>query len=401
MSLQWPHPMKPKVLLVDDEENILTAFTRHLRQPFNILTATDAQKGLDILGREKDVAVVVSDMQMPGMNGIEFLAAVRTKFPDISRIMLTGNADQKTAVAAVNEGSVFRFCDKPCPPEALQAAIQAGVDYHALITAEKTLLEQTLSGSVRVLVDVLSVVAPEAFKISRQLRKWARALQPALNMRNAWELDLAAMLSPIGEIVVPAEVTVKYRSGHPLTPIEMDILNRVPVIGSKLIGNIPRLQNVSRIIYFQDKGFDGSGFPSDYVAGKDIPLGARVMKVLIDLAKAAKDGTPNQQTFAALNKHSKIYDPEVLAIIRDFFVGGQRDTGAPLPYEILSIAIADLRPGDRLSAHVTTQDARLILSSGEELSGAQIENLQDLCKIKRMVEPVHVQRPIAGAGANT
>jgi hypothetical protein len=125
------------------------------------------------------------------------------------------------------------------------------------------------------------------------------------------------------------------------------------------------------------------------------------MKVLIDLAKAAKDGTPNQQTFAALNKRSKIYDPEVLAIIRDFFVGGRRDTGAPLPYEILSIAIADLRPGDRLSAHVTTQDARLILSSGEELSGAQIENLQDLCKIKRMVEPVHVQRPIAGAGANT
>ena len=390
--------MKAKILLVDDDANILAGYTRHLHNSFDIRSTTDPAKGLELLASTEKVAVVVSDMRMPGMNGVEFLSAVKSKFPDTTRIMLTGNADQKTAVDAVNEGSVFRFCTKPCPPEALEAAIQAGVDYHNLVTAEKTLLEQTLAGSVQVLVDVLSVVAPEAFKISRQLRGWARKLTPYLNMPNAWELDLAAMLSPIGEIVVPVEVTAKHRAGQQLTPVERDILNRVPSIGSKLISNIPRLHNVGQIIYFRDKGYDGSGFPSDWAVGKDIPLGARVLKVLNDLAKAARGATPDQAAFAVLDRHSKVYDPEILAIARSFFLGDMQGAGAALPYEILSVPIKDLRPGDRLAAHITTKDASRIMATGEELTQAQIENLVDLKKIKHLMEPVHVQRPNRGAG---
>lgn len=385
--------MKAKVLLVDDEDNVLAGYMRHLRDTFDVLTTTDPIKGLELLDSRENFAVVVSDMRMPGMNGVEFLGAVKGKFPDTTRIMLTGNVDQKTAVDAVNEGSVFRICNKPCPPEELAAAIQAGVDYHNLVTAEKTLLEQTLSGSVRVLVDVLSVVAPDAFKISRQMRNWARSLKPYLNMPNAWELDLAAMLSPIGEIVVPAEVTAKHRAGRMLTPVERDILNRVPVIGSKLISNIPRLHNVGQIIYFQDKGYDGSGFPSDWIVGKDIPAGARVMKVLIDLAKAARGGTPDQKAFAELDRRSKVYDPEILAVVRAFFLGEMQSKGAGLPYELLSVAIKELRPGDRLAAHITTKDATRVMPMGEELTQAQIENLVDLKKIKHLMEPIHVQRP--------
>src|SRR5205085_9651219 len=91
-------------------------------------------------------AVVVADMRMPKMDGVELLSRLRTLTPTTVRIMLTGNADQQTAIDAVNEGHIFRFLNKPCPPETLEKTLRAALNQHHLITAEKELLELTLTG---------------------------------------------------------------------------------------------------------------------------------------------------------------------------------------------------------------------------------------------------------------
>jgi response regulator RpfG family c-di-GMP phosphodiesterase len=389
--------MTAKVLLVDDDDRILSGYSRHLCKSFEIWTASEAKKGLEILEKEEGFAVVVSDMRMPGMDGIEFLGAVTSGFPNTSRIMLTGNADQQTAIDAVNEGNIFRFYTKPCPPETLEKAIKAGLDHYNLIMAEKSLLEQTLAGSVKVLVDVLSVSAREAFCTTRLLRDWAREMARRLDMPNAWELDVAAMLSPIGQITVPAEVTAKAQAGKALTSVEWDMVNRVPEVGSKLIDNIPRLQAVSRIVYFQDKGFDGSGFPNDWVVGKDIPLGARILKVLIDLAKVAPGETPDRATFDELEKRSSLYDPEILAAAQSFFLGEEDQPVEEPAYEMQAVPVDRLLAGDCLVAHIRTEDGALILAKGEEISQARIEKLRNLCKIRQVKEPIYVQRPNAKA----
>src|SRR5690349_3314098 len=144
-----------KILLVDDEPNLLSALQRGLRRQFTVETACGGSAGLTILEKWQDFAVVVADMQMPEMNGVQFLAKVRESAPDIVRMMLTGNADQATAMEAVNQGNIFRFLNKPCTVDRLADALNAGVRQHQLITAERDLLENTLRGSIKVLTDIL------------------------------------------------------------------------------------------------------------------------------------------------------------------------------------------------------------------------------------------------------
>src|SRR5262245_27618563 len=115
--------MTEKVLYVDDDANMLATCQRCLRKTLDIETANGPQQGLKALAAHGPFAVVVSDMRMPVMDGIQFLNKVREDSPDTVRIMLTGNADMQTAVNAVNQGNVFRFITKPCTAEALTAAI--------------------------------------------------------------------------------------------------------------------------------------------------------------------------------------------------------------------------------------------------------------------------------------
>src|SRR4030042_1602116 len=104
--------------------------------------------GLEKVAKGASYAVIVSDLRMPGMDGIHFLARARELVPDSVRIMLTGFADLQTAVDAVNPGHIFRFPTKPCEPQVLEIALEMGVSQYRLVMAEKELLEETLRGSI-------------------------------------------------------------------------------------------------------------------------------------------------------------------------------------------------------------------------------------------------------------
>jgi DNA-binding NtrC family response regulator len=167
--------MSNKILCIDDDANVLTGIQRNLRKQFDIDTAVGALAALKLIEKECPYAVIVADMQMPGMNGVEFLNIARKKYPDTVRVMLTGNADQKTATDAVNRGHIFSFLNKPCPPEKLAEVLTDGIKQYRLITAERELLENTLNGSVKVLMEILSsrtrspsvAVRPSAIKPGR------------------------------------------------------------------------------------------------------------------------------------------------------------------------------------------------------------------------------------------
>ncbi len=167
------------ILFVDDEELVLASYQRVLRKQFAFDVASSGQQAIDIVGSHEPYAVVVSDMRMPGMNGIELLRRVKAISPQTIRLMLTGNSDVQTAIDAVNEGSVFRFLTKPCSPEALATAISDGLIQYRLIRAEKELLENTLHGSIRLLTEVLGLVNPAAFNQSSRIAKYVKIRRPA------------------------------------------------------------------------------------------------------------------------------------------------------------------------------------------------------------------------------
>ncbi len=131
-----------KILFVDDETAVLEGFQRLLHSSFDIQTAASGGEGLQTLDRDGPFAVVISDMQMPGMNGAEFLARVRQKAPTTVRMLLTGHADLHTAIDAVNRGQILHFLTKPCPKSVLVAAIRSGLDQYHTATEEKELSSQ-------------------------------------------------------------------------------------------------------------------------------------------------------------------------------------------------------------------------------------------------------------------
>src|SRR5579862_8246205 len=133
--------MQERILCVDDEANILAAHQRNLRKQFALEVALGPDEGLAVLERNGPFAVVVSDMRMPVMNGVEFLSRVKQKWPDTVRMVLTGNADVSNAIQSVNQGNIFRFLTKPCPTEQFTHALQDGIAQYQLIKAERELLE--------------------------------------------------------------------------------------------------------------------------------------------------------------------------------------------------------------------------------------------------------------------
>ncbi len=124
------------VLLVDDEPRLLSSLRRRLSSSFNVLTAEGGQEALQLLCQRSDVKVIVADMQMPEMNGIELLKEVKQAHPTVRRIMLTGNPDQETAVAAINEGQVMRFLRKPCDTGELSIILQQAIEEYDFATSE-------------------------------------------------------------------------------------------------------------------------------------------------------------------------------------------------------------------------------------------------------------------------
>jgi diguanylate cyclase (GGDEF)-like protein len=135
--------MTAKILLVDDDEKVLSGLGRHLRNLFDVVAASSGEQALNLAESEPELAVVVADMSMPGMSGIELLSALRYRSPNTVRLMLTGNTEVDTAVRAINEGNIFKFLSKPCSPEALITAISQGVEEHDRIVRQRA-LEQEL-----------------------------------------------------------------------------------------------------------------------------------------------------------------------------------------------------------------------------------------------------------------
>jgi response regulator RpfG family c-di-GMP phosphodiesterase len=382
--------MSQKILCVDDDANILAGFQRNLRKRFSLDIALGGEPGLAVIEADGPYAVVVADMQMPGMNGVEFLAEVERRSPDTVRVMLTGNADQPTAIAAVNRGHVFRFLTKPCSAETLSATLEAALGHHQLVTAERDILERTLNGTTKALGDILSILDPVAFGLGQKLRDYMRAYARHGKIAQTWDLELAAMLCQVGYVTIPPAVLVKFRSHLTLKAEERDMLARVPRTGSELLANIPRLDGVARIVLFQNKNFDGTGFPADAVQGDEIPLGARVLRVLTDLSAAEARGQSRESALVEMQARAgAAYDPAVLASIAACFDVAVPDQTPSHP-AARSIPFRELRVSDLLVNPIETLDGVMIVGGGTMVTPMLLEKLRNFAAINGVREPVCV-----------
>jgi response regulator RpfG family c-di-GMP phosphodiesterase len=372
------------VLCVDDEPKVLEGVALHLRRHYRISMATSGREGLAIVGGSDPPAVVVSDMRMPEMDGATFLGKVKEQSPDIVRLLLTGQADMNSAIAAVNQGQIFRFLTKPCNAQNLLAAISAAAEQYRLITAERDLLEKTLRGSIKALTEVLSLANPLIFGRANRLKQHAAELVGGLGVPFSWQLEVAVVLSQIGCIVLTPANNENLYYGRPLTPVETESTQCVPKISMQLLESIPRLELVCAILDAQEYNFDGSGSPLGAPQGEAIPLGARVLKLVGDYDFLEAGGMSATAAIGALQGRKGRYDPKLVSVLAR--VKGKAASG------VTQIPLQSLQAGMLLVQDIVAPSGAVLVPRGHEVTQAILVRLSAL-------EPGSVREPIAVFGS--
>jgi len=354
--------MKTKVLFVDDDNNILQGYRRSLRAEYEVNTALGAEAGIELIrSQERPYSIIVSDMRMPGIDGIEFLSQVMKISPRSIRIMLSGDADQQSVVDSVNQGQVYRFINKPCEQEELKQILTMATRQYQLEVAEHELLTRTLTGSMHVLTDILSMLNPKAFGNASQVRQLTMKLANKLKVKNSWECEIAGMLALLGTITVPEEVMEKVEQKEALSSSEKKLYESHPEFGATLVGNIPRLDNVAEYIRYQNKAYNGKGFPKDKVQGEEIPIGGRILRVVHDFQELVDSGISQELAFKEIQSNEIDYDMHVVAALEEIIE-------IPAGYLNRDVSVKGLTVGCILNQDVLTNDGTLLLQKGQEIN---------------------------------
>ncbi|MEW6583544.1 MAG: response regulator, partial [Actinomycetota bacterium] len=370
---------KPRVLLLDDEQAVVRGLAFNLRRIADPVTATDGATALEVLRTQGPFAVVISDMRMPGMDGAQFLAAARDVSPDTVRLLLTGFSDVDAAVSAVNEGRVFRFLTKPCPPPVLISSVEMAVEQYRLITAEKEVLRETLAGSIKVLTQMLALIQPMAFGRASRVRQRAVEVCHVLG-QDSWQVELAAMFSEIGCLMLPPDTARSYYSGRALTQPEQAMIDKIPELTDSLLSNIPRLEGVREILRSLRR------------ADVDPPWGARLLRVIAELDALEVRGLDRATIVATLRSPPGRHDPEILGAMERLLRGPwscDQFSGQLAP-RLRQVTLLELPEGATLARDVMSITGQLLLARGFEMTPALREQLMLLSRHVEIQQPLWI-----------
>jgi len=351
-----------KVLLVDDDRNLLASFKRQFHKQINLVTAASGGDGLQALMDDGPFAVIISDMQMPNMDGIQFLTQARSLSPDSVRIMLTGNANLNVAIGAINNGQIFRFLNKPVDKSILYETVIDGIQQYRLVTAEKFLLNKTLKGAVDLLADVLGLVNPASFSQASRIKRHVRAMAEELELEDGWSYELAAMLSQLGCITLPPEVSEKRARNEQLTSKEEAQFNKHPEIGERLLKHIPRLEIVAAMVAHQASDTNRLEIKQKLSPGEKGKLGGQLLKVAFAFDDNILRGCSETDALANLRGQPHLYDPALVQALVASKGGASVD--------IMSLPITSLKPNMILDQNIISTTGALLVAKGQELSPA-------------------------------
>lgn len=433
MSEDKQLPDQATLLLVDDEEPILNALRRILAlRGYRVLTAGGGAAGLEILEREP-VDLILSDMRMPGMTGAQFLAEARRRKPDVARLLLTGYADMESTIAAINEGGVQRYLNKPWDNDELVRAVEDGLERRRLrrenarllaevrarnaelaelnadlerrVEARTAELGQTVKflelaqeqqrkahfNVVSMLIGLIELRAASLGGHGRKVAELALRLADKLGLDNTQSQDVmfAGLFHDIGKISLPDGVIDKPFSE--LAGEERQEVMRHPVKGWAVLGGLEGFAEVATMVRHHHETFDGRGYP-DGLSGLAIPLGARILAVANDY-DALQNGSLTRRPMNPAQAYAHIlegsggrYDPMVV----DAFMKSVKPPVTDKEQEML-MQTRQLRPGMVLTRDLMHRDGYLLLARGTRLDTDKIEQLRALENLHKENLVVHVR----------
>lgn len=427
---------KPSVVIVDDEQNILSSLQRMLHtEGYHIRTATSGFEALVLL-EECDADLIVSDMRMPRMDGAEFLRQVAQKWPDTARILLTGYADLRSTIKAINAGNIYKYISKPWEDYDLKLQVKLALEKRFLERERRRLqdftdqrnqqlrefnvklegkvqnrtaklvqslgriervnesLKQNYTATVKILANLIGLREDSMSGHSRRVANLALNLANKIHIpdEQAQQVLFAGLLHDIGKISLPDKLI--RNSFDRLLYDEQVRVNKHPIIGESLLMGLQPLQRAAEIIRSHHECFDGSGFP-DGKKGEDIPLGARILAVVSDydavthgMLTAKLMSADQAKVFLSQNSGTR-YDPDIVNVFLAQLDRENQDTQHQFS---VCVTTSALKEGMTLAGELVTRNGMLLLSEGFVLNANVIKKITDYEKhssdnLKIMVIP--------------
>lgn len=358
---------RPRVLFVDDEPEIISSLSLHLRRYFQIAPATNYIDALRLLNEEGPFAIILCDQQMPGMTGTQLLAKVRELAPDTVRVLLTGHADLEAAVEAINLGQIFRFLTKPSPPGAVIKALTDSAEQYRLVTAEHVLLRETLHGSIKALIDVMSLTNPVVFGKAHRIRSITlELLGDGVPEADRWSIEMAAMLSQIACATLPPETAEKLYYGSPMKASEKAMVERLPDVTEQLLGHIPRLEGVRAMLRYQYQ----PGMVQLAAVPESLRPGAKALHIALDFDHLQGQGMPPGAALELLTSRNH-HDPAMLQRYRQNRSDNGEEDG------IVELPLLKLRVGMVLAQDVRSSTGTLLIPRGYRVNAALCDRINN------------------------
>ena len=345
--------MNKKILCVDDEDSILRGFQLNLRKEFELSVASDGVEGLEIFEKEGGFALVLSDMRMPRMNGAEMLSEIKKRDHEVSTTLLTGHTDFDSAMAAVNDGNVFRMLSKPCPPERLIKVLNDGLEQHDLVKSKRILLDQTLRGAVDALAESLSTAKPLFFGRVQRVRKLANELADSMNLQNSWRVDVASVFSQIAYIGLPENVTEDVYFKRKVSSQVKQLLAKFPDDTQNMLEKIPGFDEVGEIL---KKIEVQPRYEEDDQKG--IRLAASILRAALDFDFYEEQGHDKQIILSTLKNRPNDYDPKVIVSLEEKISISESNS------MLMDVTVKQLALGMRLVEELRMKDGFLVASAG-------------------------------------
>ena len=409
------------LLFIDDDASTLTLLTR-LFQPlgYNIFTANSGADALLLLQKEK-VDLVISDMQMPQMSGIELLEQIRLKWPDVVRILQTGHSSLSTAIEAINRGEIYRYITKPWINSDILLIVRDALERQHLLAEKQRLealtvhqneelktLNANLEDKVRQRTEELRVALEslthshehlkkdyfatiQVFANLMELRKGTMAghsrrvaqlcrniahkmMLPQTEIQN---IETAALLHNIGKIGLPDRLLDKPYMELPHA--DRAEFNKHPQRAAAVLMALDPLLKASELIRNHLDHYNGVGNSSG-LRGESLPLGARILLVASDY-DALQQGLivhGKQSAEQALNMivsgSNASYDPVVVDVFRELM--SNISSYGQVEAEFL-VSSAQLHEGMLLTRDVITGNGMLLLLKDTALSAGRIREIRE------------------------
>jgi adenylate cyclase len=413
------------ILLVDDEASILSSLKRVLRpRGYTLITAQSGAEGLRLL-EEHAVDLIISDMRMPEMTGAQFLGKAKERYPEVTRILLTGYSEITSTVSAINDGGIYHYLQKPWDEQDLVLTIQRALEQQHLkkeaarlndvirkqneelltfnarlekqVQARTEEIRQTVmfleSSQAEIKLNFLTMLkvfsnmielrsgmlGGQSDRVSALCRSLGKALK--LPEHEIQDLAIAGLLHAIGKIGLPDELIRKPQ--EKMSGEESRTFMTHPVKGHMVLTPVAAFNDVGDLILYQYERYDGRGLPEG-IAGDKIPVGARILAVARDF-EALRSGAIATQPLA-LDKAVQIiksqsghrYDPAVV----DSFIALVNEGDSLLSEKLKHIKSRDLEVGMQLAEDLRTHEGVLLIVRDSIISANNIQQIRKFEKLE-------------------